>query len=1020
MIVLNTGLRAGRTLFFVCLFASTALGQSVLNFPGRDLTRLAITNTTSYAADVKFTLYNADGTQATTGVLNPVSRRVSPKRQLSVLPSEIFRMTGEARRDTWIQVSSSVSGLEGFYSSGDVLKPSASGGEAFDPETVQTIPYIPSDSGTTASILVTNPSSQVTNLTLSFYNLSGGVVGTNSLQLAGHAQTTLMTPPRATSARIISDVGVVATAIGSWGDFRMLVNGQGTKSQAYGFVAPYFKNSGENIRSQLALVNSTNGDAEVTVTFFAESGSLQLPAAQVPLRANGSALISGQADGWLLIESTVPIGGLVVVTSGNSRTTLPLQVAPSDRMLFSRFHDDDVLGSTLNLVGTRERGAVVTVTWSRPDGTTIAKRDNIAISPLARFSAKLTELVSIPEGASEGYLTVQSTAPLYGLELINGDGGSTLAVVGPQALAAGFQAGPAAAIPRILSIDPIPAGPDGVKRISIAGQNFDNNATLYIGSRVVPLTASTSDGRFTADLPGLEPGYVNVKVRAGNLESKVFPLLVVPNDAAYFLRSGQALFQKIEVLENGLDPARTVMVPIRSARVEVWDPVTQQPVSISETDDEGAFRIVIPENRGGLVVRVLSRFRSSEVRVLDNMSGGRLYVLTQDIGDPRNTDEIEIIDTTRLSGAFNILDNVQRGNALIAFSDPQLNPPPLTIYWSEKNNESILARLTGNSVRSTFFNPLTGTAYILGDRSTDSDEFDDSVILHEYAHMLAARFSRDDSPGGPHNMGEILDPRLAWSEGWANFFSSAVRGTSIYIDSKGPGLPSVRYDLEEDFPANDRPGYKSEASVGGLLWDLLDENQDNPDTAQFPFASIWAAFTDLRNVRFVYLPYFLESFLARNPGFSDGLRGMVIRRGIDFRPEDRPSVSNPFPRPIAVGETIRDNDLDSFTSKRWNLALSSHFFSFSIATAGVATITLSVDGLGPANNPNANDLDLYLLDGNGKPLEGSHQGVNGQPEMITGVRLNPGTYYVEVRSFYQLGKTVVFNSGRYRLSLQVR
>ena len=120
----------------------------------------------------------------------------------------------------------------------------------------------------------------------------------------------------------------------------------------------------------------------------------------------------------------------------------------------------------------------------------------------------------MPEGASEGYLTVQSTAPLYGLELINGDRGSTLAVVGPQALAAGFQAGPAAAIPRILSIDPIPAGPDGVKRISIAGQNFDNNATLYIGSRVVAIDGAGSNGRLHADLPGLEPGYVNVKVRA--------------------------------------------------------------------------------------------------------------------------------------------------------------------------------------------------------------------------------------------------------------------------------------------------------------------------------------------------------------------------------------------------------------------------------------------------------------------------------------------------------------------------
>ena len=281
-----------------------------------------------------------------------------------------------------------MSGLEGFYFSGDVLKPSASGGEAFDPRDRPDDSLHPFGFGYDCvdfgneSFLAGNQSHP------EFLQLVGRCgIGTNSLQLAAHAQTTLMTPPRSTSARIISDVGVVATAIGSWGDSRVLVNGQGTKSQAYGFVAPYFKNSGENIRSQLALVNSTNGDAEVTVTFFAESGSLQLPAAQVPLRANGSALISGQADGWLLIESTVPIGGLVVVTSGNSRTTLPLQVAPSDRMLFSRFHDDDVLGSTLNLVGTRERDAVVTVTWSRPDGTTIAKRDNIAdVSPGQVFS----------------------------------------------------------------------------------------------------------------------------------------------------------------------------------------------------------------------------------------------------------------------------------------------------------------------------------------------------------------------------------------------------------------------------------------------------------------------------------------------------------------------------------------------------------------------------------------------------------------------------------------------------------
>ena len=52
MIDLNTGFRALRTIAFVCFFASAAFGQSVLNFPARDLTRLVITNATPYAADV--------------------------------------------------------------------------------------------------------------------------------------------------------------------------------------------------------------------------------------------------------------------------------------------------------------------------------------------------------------------------------------------------------------------------------------------------------------------------------------------------------------------------------------------------------------------------------------------------------------------------------------------------------------------------------------------------------------------------------------------------------------------------------------------------------------------------------------------------------------------------------------------------------------------------------------------------------------------------------------------------------
>src|SRR5262249_51946071 len=163
----------------------------------------------------------------------------------------------------------------------------------------------------------------------------------------------------------------------------------------------------------------------------------------------------------------------------------------------------------------------------------------------------------------------------------------------------------------------------------------------------------------------------------------------------------------------------------------------------------------------------------------------------------------------RNSGAFNILEAVERGNDLVLHADPRISLPAFTIYWSVKNTNKS-GNVSAGLVGGTFFNLSAGTAYILGDSATDSDEFDDAVIIHEYAHMLAVKFSRDDSPGSAHVLGDMLDPRVAWSEGFANFFSSAARNDAIYRDSYGPnGVNLLRYNLEDNVPAGDHPGYWS-------------------------------------------------------------------------------------------------------------------------------------------------------------------------------------------------------------------
>ena len=90
-------------------------------------------------------------------------------------------------------------------------------------------------------------------------------------------------------------------------------------------------------------------------------------------------------------------------------------------------------------------------------------------------------------------------------------------------------------------------------------------------------------------------------------------------------------------------------------------------------------------------------------------------------------------------------------------------------------------------------------------------------------------------------------------------------------------------------------------------------------------------------------------------------------------------------------------------------------------SGGAASIRLDIVGLGPADNPNANDLDLFLMDANGGPLDRSDRGLNGESELIS-LRIPAGTYVIEVRSYYTKAETggLVFNSGRYRLSVVVQ
>jgi hypothetical protein len=106
------------------------------------------------------------------------------------------------------------------------------------------------------------------------------------------------------------------------------------------------------------------------------------------------------------------------------------------------------------------------------------------------------------------------------------------------------------------------------------------------------------------------------------------------------------MYQKVEVTDTGLDLSRPVFVPIRHARVEIFDLITRKSFQLRKPMRRGRFSSAFPIETL-LQVRVLSRLRSSEVKVVDNTASGRpTYALIKDIDDPASEEILELVDST--------------------------------------------------------------------------------------------------------------------------------------------------------------------------------------------------------------------------------------------------------------------------------------------------------------------------------------------------------------------------------------
>lgn len=446
---------------------------------------------------------------------------------------------------------------------------------------------------------------------------------------------------------------------------------------------------------------------------------------------------------------------------------------------------------------------------------------------------------------------------------------------------------------------------------------------------------------------------------------------------------GTVRYEKVPVTPAGLQLATRIPTAAAGVKVELVAAGGREVLGSAFTDGNGEFALQAQLQRGARVyLRALAE--TSNARVV-RASDRAEYAVVSPVLRPTPGRELRqdllATDSTRIAGPFNIATTVWRANELVRSAQPGAVIPRVQIRWDT------------TYVRGTYFDFEDSTAFINGKRREDSDEYDDHVILHEYGHFLMASLSREDSPGGDHGVGDQLDPRLAWSEGWADFFSAAVTGDPRYLDSgatHGRQRILVSNDLETDVPPRDQPGIWSEHSVGSALWDWLDTVAEPTDSVSLGFARMWTAFSGpLRKEPDAYLLDYVAA-LARAGAPQRGLAQVLGRRGISY-----PLSQHVFPEHLESGVPV-GGSVDSRATRRSNLWRSSAHYWFALPAPGEVSIDLKITA---SRTPQRADLDLFLFDEKGERVAYSDatNGV-GDGEQIER-RLPAGYYRVEVRSW---------------------
>ena len=490
---------------------------------------------------------------------------------------------------------------------------------------------------------------------------------------------------------------------------------------------------------------------------------------------------------------------------------------------------------------------------------------------------------------------------------------------------------------------------------------------------------------------------------------------ITPDPGTAVTVSGRASFDFVPNQFNGaLDYDNIETRPVRAAAVLAIGE-NDVPLAATTTDVDGNYNLLV--DRDTLVkIRVYAALveqgsPSWDFKVTDNTNGNAIYVMEGALVSSGTTDSARDLhassgwtgssyDEPRVAAPFAILDNIYDAVQLVLFADPSVNFAPAELRWSVDNTAVSGSRSEG-LIGTSFYDPSENNMYILGDDDNDTDEFDRSVILHEWAHYFEDNLSRSDSIGGAHNLTGAYDMRVAFGEGFANAFAAIASETPFYNDSAGIGQSlGFAFSLEQNGVGGE--GWFSENSVSKLVYDVADSNDDGIDTLSLGFPPIYEAMTSL--------DYILSPAMTSIYLFTDVLREVsqedsaidallnaenIVGRGIYGEGETNDSVADsafilPIYNPLTIGATV--NVCGNNRQGEYNGVDVRRFFHLNVLSSNNYTISVeTTDGTGDRNPA----FVVHRTDGSSAAIRSTFNSSAGTTESAV-LTLTEGDYVVEV------------------------